>query len=90
MDIGATSKYGVPIVRKVVIDLVWRQDTFFIKLYCIKVSSALTEAVEQCETRLRVRRTEQEPVRLAMLGLPPGICKSRGQVLLKLVILTGY
>jgi hypothetical protein len=90
VDIGATSKYGVPIVRKAVIDLVWRQDTFFVKLYCIKVSSALTEAVEQCETRLRERRIEQEPLRLAMLGLPPGTCMSQSHGFLNIFILTGY
>lgn len=82
VDVSTPGYYDVT-VRKVVIGLVWRLDTFFIKLYYVTNSSVVTK----CEAQCRERRIEQERLHLSMLGLSPGICKSQIRVLWKPFIL---
>ncbi|KAM0548044.1 hypothetical protein ACHAPJ_010102 [Fusarium lateritium] len=73
VDISDPPSPGFTLIRKRVVDLVWRYDNFIIRLYCVRVSSQLKQALEQLDRWSKKRREKDEPLYHAYLGLPSGI-----------------
>ncbi|KAM0228260.1 hypothetical protein ACHAP5_011993 [Fusarium lateritium] len=88
LDIGASSSDGSRLIRKAIIDLVWRENDFFLKLYCVKVSSHMVEGIDQADKWLQTRHTEDQVWYSEALGFTPGIHPS-STLIYKLPISTG-
>ncbi|KFA78610.1 hypothetical protein S40288_06979 [Stachybotrys chartarum IBT 40288] len=71
--IATTSSPGARIIRSSVVQLAWRSDKLFIRLYSVKVSNLAAEGLQQFLDWFKKRMTEDDPRLYTSLHIQPGL-----------------